>query len=318
MKIKSTILITILLFTWCSLSYSEGTAPKIFKGKLAFHSTRFVLDKRYKSGGVCLLKDGKVTFIAKAAEAAWSPDGSLLMAVPDSTGIYILKEDGTIIEEIPTSTKASYPQWHPKENKIFYVGQEIEEAKDPSLAYLMPRYNKKIYMYDRDKKETTLLFYDSNKKYNILGLYISPDGKHLAFMFTGELEGTYVFDIDSKSIELVYKHGLIRGWFPDGNLCYGANIDENENLMTPIGSTAGYLFKYNIGTKAKEKIGYDAFSSFQKLSRDGKYIYYSNGAGIWVAPIEDVSKAELIVKTVVINPKNGNTSQEFESDWFQE
>jgi ABC-type nickel/cobalt efflux system permease component RcnA/Tol biopolymer transport system component len=145
----------------------------------------------------------------------WSPDGEWLSYAtvnPNQVRLYNLA-DGTGIE-IPLQTN---PQavWHPDERVLLYT-----EYIEVGTSYL-----NKLYHFDLDSQETTLLTNDEDLDENLPAW--SPDGSTIAvvrrsWQDESSLLGDQIWLVDADGgnpVQLTATEGLIHGqpvWSPDG------------------------------------------------------------------------------------------------------
>ena len=303
-QIYKLLLLLVLFSTIWGCSQERQTV----RGKFVFGSNRY-LDFGYPAH---ILKNGKIKLLGKRIYApVWSPNGKLIACLVSKksneeigkNGILLVDENGNkhgFFETISTPLSCS---WFPSGDKVAY-------AVDPLR-------NPKINIYDfKEQKETTIFKLDGQT--DITGVNVSPTGDTIMFTKGKPNRGTYLINSDGSNLRFIRDYISRPAWYPDGkNILYITNVGDDGKLLTDVG---GYFFKMDIKTKKIEKLRLNAqFISNLKVSRDGRYFYYTvpylGGEVIAASPVDGEAKQFYITKPVEIKPMR--YSQDKRPDWYQ-
>ncbi|MGH7889517.1 MAG: hypothetical protein ACRENF_03095 [Thermodesulfobacteriota bacterium] len=295
----------------CASSKAESNNPDV-PGRFVF--------KRAAPGevgypNVYIPKEGVTRKVdVKSTYPSWSPDGqSFASCYLDTKAIYIFDENRNPIKEIKCPFNARDVNWSLDGQKLFYVGAEAKVRKITDTYYLM------AYDLKEDKHEKIKGFGLDEEIYR---LYLSPDGKRLTFNISSAVNSsvpdfTYLFNLETKEIKKLHSKAHPIGWFPDSrHIAIETNTAPDGTWMN---KPHGFVAKLNVETMEFEIIHDNEFHYGQtRLSKDGKYLYYSRnllkgGRAIFIRSLE-LNKEVQITKPV---PMQGGFSEDAYPDWYQ-
>ena len=308
LKIIITSLITIIAISCNSNTKSKLIANSKDKSEASLDSAKRILEK----------KD------IEYAYPHWSNDGKYILFQSNETGfwhIYIMKEDGSDIQQITTgSVNNNFMDWSPNNKMICFVSDRTG--------------NEEIFVMDSSGKNERQL---TNNNVRDIHPYWSPDGKRIFFNSTRGLNGNFeIYEMDSegqniKRITYTEDHETCARLSPTGDdLVYLRNnekgldevflknlSDSVEKQVTFTESRDGWpcwfpdgerfifstkedgrykLFSYNLRSKKMTKIS-DPPSPYwdgrAHISNDGQKIVFNrqisstkNTIGIYVMELE--------------------------------
>ena len=298
------LIIPLVIFSLIGCSSKYPIQPKSdIKGKFVFYSLRDMED--FWSGYI--LKHRKITLLEKnVACLRWSPDGGFI-AYKTKDGITIFSMITKEKERITVLSRVECLAWSPDGKGIIYTTEDG----------IYKNAHTRFFRYSIQTKEHKLIK-DFEIGHNALELSISKDGK---ILFYDGLDNNAIFimDINGENLKLMRKRAMDSSWFPDGkHIGFFTNIGKDGKL---INDKQGVYFKMNIETGETTPIRELTSSDWQrKISRDGKYLYYSKSYGkdgryIVVSPLEKPDIEIPITKPVEMRPNN--YSQDLDADWYQ-
>lgn len=285
-------------------SCSDG---KKLDGILVFGSNR---NEQFDS---FILENGKIKLLERASDPSISPDGKLIVCRKNGGkeqiefGLYILDRNATVKDFIPTEGLPFENKWIG--DNIYFGMMALDNIRDKDAIW---RYN-----FKSKKHEKVFEFGDEN---SITTFDVSPDEKFIVFSVEASSgarrsRGTYLFDINSKKLVKIDR-GIDCAWYPDGSknvLC----IMFPEKDKHEFGTYWGHFTKYNIETGEKEYLALvpSIYTSGLNITKDGKYLFYSDKPSIYRAPMGDLSKRERITEPSMIR---SGWSTDTDPDWHQD
>ncbi len=294
-----------------SISACSNINKYPIQGKFLFESSR-----SGNSIDLYMSKNEKVMLIAKKAYyPKWSPDGRLIACVVEKQfdkikkkGVLLIDEKGQTKDFFEIELSPSLVQWSPDGKKIYFVCQRADK----------PIYADGIYILDLVSRDYAKIW-GPNYDAHIDALAVSPTGDKVLFEKEEPKLGVYVLDLMTKDVKYLI-NGVNAAWFPDGkHIVYTTNIDEDGNTIDQ--NFLGYFFRMNTETGEKEKVRKERhlMTLSLKVSKDGKYFYYTiQGAGggqqIVVSPIDN-EKIEIPVTQPIMT--SSGFSQDHSPDWYQ-
>ena len=310
------ICLSLALITGC---FGADKQTSEIKGRFVFDSNRIDVPD------IFITESGKTKLLFKQALApAWSSDGERIACAgsdgnPKKHGLLIIDAKGNKKEfiEIPAGfVTPTNSNWSPDDTKIYYV---------PTLWGKKLGRENKVYCYDFLSK-THVKIIELDEEFRITELRLSPKGDKL--MIDGADKHnlyTYLSNNDGTNLRIIRHRGVDSAWYPDNeHIAYLAFFDENGQRYTPK-SEWGYFIRMNVNTGEVEKLWLckTPFLLNLKISKDGKYIYYTapapgGGRAIFVSPIDNPDKKIQITESVYLKPATYGRSQDWNPDWYQE
>ncbi len=292
------------------------------RGKFVFDSNRFELSD------VFITENGKTTLILKKASCpVWSSDGKMIACSgsddnPKRYGFWILDSRGNKKEFVEAPLEETIPSnlnWSADNGKIYYVpffyGKKIMHKKN------------EVYYYEFLSKTHTKII-ELDEKFGINNLKLSPKGDKLLMEGSDKNDlGLYLSNSDGTSLRVIRRYGGVDStWYPDNeHIGYITNIDENRQMYDKGAMSWGYFFKMNVNTGEVEKLWLNKipFLLNLKISRDGKYIYYTaaapgRGRAVFVSPIDNPDNKIQITYPIFLTPASYGRSQDWRPDWYQD
>lgn len=273
--------------------------------------------------------------------------------VRSKDGIYIFERGNFKL----LTTNAGFPKWSSDGNeiacinlnKILFFNSKTHKntkiinlgdcqilpfvwAKDDSFLIIPIRvfennfYNYYLIKYDlkTNKQEMLYQFLFRNIRFNIKNLCLSNDNKSLAF-FAGSNELNsylYFLDIKTKQVQYLWKDGYPIGWLPNNkDLIFLANNDRKGSILN---EGLGSILNIDVLTKNISTVENFTFIDSQniRLSRDGKYLYYSKrtvnkGYQIMLSKLgqRDDHDEIKVTNSFFVNKEKGY-SKDMEPDWY--
>ena len=285
-------------------------------GKFAFGSTRDATPEKPTSY-LYVLKNGKLKKISNQYDSpVWNKPGERLYCV-SWEGIVVLNDEGEQIKFIKTPYKPVSFDISDDEKTIVYSAEERVD-RQTKFAYL--------YTYDTQTNEHKKIF-SAEKNYFIHHVGLSPNKQTILCTissWSAKFPSVFTIDINGNK-SLIWERAMYPSWFPDGeNILLDTTVKKDGT--TPICKAfLGALIKVNPKTM-EYKIIKEVTSphSDVKLSRDGRYIYYSKpygkGSYIAVASLDNLKKEIQITKPIYRVTKQRvdlGYSQDFFTDWYQ-
>jgi Tol biopolymer transport system component len=314
------ILVFCLFLSACSNRGLGQKQDSPIKGKFAFYSLREGDSVKYWA--TYILEKGKIRKLPdKVANAIWSPDGTKLATattkITKENFIRIYNQDNSLLKE----TKILYHQpvtldWFPDGKKIVYVAGEKFSSVLSEIFYIV------IYDLEKDTHQEIKVF---ERNEGISWIYISPDSQRIVFSITpayghsGIQDNIYVLELGTNFLKKLIPKAFPLGWFPDST-----HILVQTNTMPDgkrINYANGVMAKVNVQTGDFQILKQTRYlASDARLSRDGRYVYYSRqtpqkGRAIFALDLE-TDKEYQITKSIFVNSIIGY-SRDMQPSWHQ-
>jgi Tol biopolymer transport system component len=281
---------------------------------------KFVIDCVRNKDGVYIFEKGNFKLLTtNAGFPKWSNDGKKIGCISQNK-IFIFNAKN---RNLSRTIDLGYCQILPfvwSHNDTFLI-IPIRVFADNFYNYYLIKYN-----LQNDRQEILYEFLFKNVKFNVKNLCLAGDNKSLAF-FAGSNEINsymYFLNIVTTNVEYLWKDAYPIGWLPDNkNLVFFANNDRTGVILN---EGLGSILKMNVfsGTKTVSIVENFTFIDSQniRLSRDGKYLYYSKRTGekgyqIMISKLgqRDTFDEEKVTSSFFINRQKGY-SKDMEPDWY--
>jgi Tol biopolymer transport system component/DNA-binding winged helix-turn-helix (wHTH) protein len=197
-----------------------------------------------------------------AADADFSRDGEWVtyVLIPQGT-LWRSRVDGSERAQLTAAPlRASMPRWSPDGKHIAFAG-------------LKPGGRWSIYMISAEGGDAELLAAPEKKYYQDPNW--SPDGKRLVFSESDEAPmAIHILDLQSRQVsDLPGSKGLFSSrWSPDGRFILANTSD--------IGPNPQKLMLFDVNRQSWQECC-QITASYANFSRDGKYLYFSDGAATY-------------------------------------
>ena len=164
----------------------------------------------------------------------WAPDSNHILYnqdTRDSSGIFIIDDNGNNFIDISQDQFAFLPSWSPKRNQIGYI--------DVIATRHVPRNPLQIYMMDLVKESVTAL--TSGDDEESIPLAWHPDGQKILFvtqhLFDQEILGSDIFVMDNDGENIINltqspEMEISASWSPDGGqIVFDREVGEDESAI---------------------------------------------------------------------------------------
>ncbi|GEM_PF-4287833 len=291
----------------------QSLRPNV-EGKILFESRR---DESGKYKLYLLHNKNLAELSSQLGSARWSLDGSAILchSRTEKREIVVMNEKKDILKTIPVKGRIDENEWFYDGKKIIYsetIRPEGGRIKDDVTH---------IVIYDLEKDVSSIIF-SSEPGYDVLCIILSHDNKKVLFDVSSAIyDKGYIaiMDIDGSNIKIIRNLASSVGWMPDDKwILYTTNIKNDRELYN---NEFGCLFTQNIET-GEEKVIWNVIPTSllsERLTSDGKYIYYSRsfpegGTGIAYSPVEKFGET-VVVKPFFINKQVGYSEAGL-PDWY--
>jgi len=312
---KIYILSTVIISLLCIISGCNPSGLDKVGGKFAFISTR---DSTVENPQwyLYLLKQNKLHKISnRLSSPKWSRDGKTIICT-SLDGIVTIDEQGNQINCIETEYKPISLDISSNGNIIVYSAKEKINDRE-SRFY--------IYVYDKITQKHSKI-YTSEINFFISNISLSPGNNKILFKeseIPGRKPTINLINKNGNNFTCIWEYATNPSWFPDGrNILLATNNSEKGGF---INDKFGAYLKVDIKSLKSQMIREpNSMESNIKLSRDGRYIYYSKnyikkGEYIAISPINESDTEIAITKPTSIEYQGRflEYSQDFNADWYQ-
>ena len=168
---------------------------------------------------------------------SWAPNSKHILYnqdirnTRDSSGIFIVDDNGNNVINISQDQFALLPAWSPKRNQIGYI--------DVVATRHVPRNPLQIYMMDLTKESVTALTSGDNEENIPLAWH--PDGQKILFvtqyLFDQEILGSDIFVMDNNGENIINltqtpEMEISASWSPDGGqIVFDREVGEDESAI---------------------------------------------------------------------------------------
>ncbi len=292
---------------------SEASSSVQFSGKWLIDAKRNPTSKT--SSEVYLFKNGQIKELGSGlliAEALFSPSGQKILAAHEHNALYILNENGDVLQQVKTEYYPNASDWVDEDNIVYAQGW----TDDKKTAT--------VILHNLQTGESRKL-YEIPKGYEVYQIKVSRNREKAAYVVVPTLgvEGdTFVLIQNFRNQEtrkLNYNVG-IAGWLTDNR--YAVIHANYQNDGTHFNDRFGILGKFDTET-GKIEIIKEAQGFYLNigLSKDGKKIYYSKpvpsgGSAIFIQSLEG-NREWQITTPAYLGPGLGYSS-DASASWYEE
>ena len=170
----------------------------------------------------------------KIFHPSWAPDSNHILYnqdTKDSSGLFIIDDNGNNVINISQDQFAFLSAWSPKRNQIGYI--------DVVVTRHVPRNPLQIYMMDLAKESVTALTSGDDKERIPLAWH--PDGQKILFvtlsLFDQEILGSDIFVMDNNGENIINltqtpEMEMYASWSPDGGqIVFDREVGEDESAI---------------------------------------------------------------------------------------
>ena len=170
----------------------------------------------------------------KIFHPSWAPDSNHILYnqdTKDSSGLFIIDDNGNNVINISQDQFAFLSAWSPKRNQIGYI--------DVVVTRHVPRNPLQIYMMDLAKESVTALTPGDDKERIPLAWH--PDGQKILFvtlsLFDQEILGSDIFVMDNNGENIINltqtpEMEMYASWSPDGGqIVFDREVGEDESAI---------------------------------------------------------------------------------------
>ena len=167
----------------------------------------------------------------RISQPSWAPDSNRILYYQDtrdSSGIFIIDDNGNNVINISRDQFVSLAVWSPKRNQIGYI--------DAVVTRHVPRNPLQIYKMDLVKESVTALTSGDNEENIPLAWH--PDGQKILFvrlyLFDQEILGSDIFVMDNNGENIINltqtpEMEMSASWSPDGGqIVFDREVGEEE------------------------------------------------------------------------------------------
>ena len=279
---------------------------------------KFVIDCVRSKDGVYIFEKGNFKLLTTdAGFPKWSPDGRKIACINLNKIYFFDAKSRKIIKTINLGDCQVLPFVWASDGSFLVIPSRV--FKDNFYNYYLIKYDLKT-----NKQKVLMQFLFRNVKFNIKNLCLSSDGKSLSF-FAGSNEMNsylYLLDIKTKNVQYLWKNGYPIGWMPNNkDLIFFANNDRKGEILN---EGLGSILKIDVLTRNMSVVENFTFIDSQniRLSKDGKYLYYSKrtvnkGYQIMLSKLgqRDMFDEVKVTSSFFVNKEKGY-SKDMEPDWY--
>ena len=170
----------------------------------------------------------------RISHPSWAPDSDRILYhqdTRDSSGIFIIDDNGNNVINISQDQFVLLPAWSPKRNQIGYI--------DAVATRHVPRNPLQIYKMDLTKESVTAL--TSGDDQESIPLAWHPDGHKILFvtqyLFDQEILGSDIFVMDNNGENIINltqspEMEMAASWSPDGEqIVFDREVGEDESAI---------------------------------------------------------------------------------------